>query len=916
LSLPRRQERGLLGILLLEAGRVVPIDRLCSLLWEDNPPDSARRLLRSHASRIRALLTQAGGDEARVTVVSDRDGYRLTVAPELVDIHQFRRLVDAADRATDLSERNHLLRDALSLWHGPPLHNAASDRLRQRLCADLEELHLYAMEEFAAVGLELGRHRELIPDLARLTGEHPLRERLVEQHMLALHRAGRTAEALDLYTRTRIRMADQLGLDPSPALQHAHKAILGGNTEPPTPQAPGAAAYAVPAQLPADVAGFAGRTAYLDRLDALLAHEDGTTTAVVISAIAGTAGIGKTALAVHWAYRVAHRFPDGQIYVNLRGFEPAATPMGPAEAVRGFLDAFGVPPERVPDGVEAQIGLARSLLAGKRVLFLLDNARDADQIRPLLPGSPGCLVVVTSRNQLTSLVAAEGAHPINLDVLSHDEARELLIRRLGPDRVAAEPDVVEQLISLCARLPLALSIVAARAAIHPDFALGAFAAQLRDGSGVLTALDGGDVITDIRAACSWSYRTLTADAARMFRLLGLHPGPDFGVRAAACLADVPPARVRAALAELTRASLLTEHVPDRFTFHDLLRAYAAELTHNVDSDTTRRDALRRMVDHYLHTAYAADRLLDPYREPIRLAPPETTITPMEFADPAEALQWSRDEHRVLMAVVEQAASMGFEVHSWQLAWCLETYLQRQGLWDQQAECHLTARSAAGRIGDEQGQAHASRALANAYARTGRVDEARQHYLKAFELFGSTGDRIQQGRLHLNLGLLLEHQGRYREARDRAERAYALFEEVGHEHGQASALNTIGYLSGLLGDHRRTLVYCGRSLSLHRARGDRAGAAAAWDSIGHAHHQMGHYRRAISCFKRAVELLRGLADRYNIGRTLAHLGDAYHADGNRPAAVEAWEEALNIFEDLGHSDATQVENRLAAGLRDG
>jgi hypothetical protein len=394
---------------------------------------------------------------------------------------------------------------------------------------------------------------------------------------------------------------------------------------------------AVPAQLPRDVAGFAGRGEQLARLDELLAPAAGRRPgAVVISAVSGTPGLGKTALVVHWAHRVKHRFPDGQLYVNLGGFDPGGRVMAPAEAVRGFLDALGVSAEQIPPSLDAQACLYRSLLDGRRVLIVLDNARDAEQVRPLLPGTPTALVVVTSRNQLTSLVAIDGAHPLMLDLLTEDEARELLACRLGPDRIAAEPEAVQQIIACCARLPLALTIAAARAE-QSGFPLTALAAELDKATGRLDALDAGDPVSQVRTVFSWSYTALTPPAARLFRLLGLHPGTDISTAAAASLAAHPPAETRRLLAELTRASLLTEHAPGRYTFHDLLCAYATDLTHTHDPADQCHAALGRIRDHYLHPAHTAARLLPPLDDPVTLTPPSPGVTPEQPSDHEQAM---------------------------------------------------------------------------------------------------------------------------------------------------------------------------------------------------------------------------------------------------------------------------------------
>jgi len=445
-----------------------------------------------------------------------------------------------------------------------------------------------------------------------------------------------------------------------------------------------ASAPSVPHQLPADVAGFVGRADHLARLNAVLdATARAQPTAVVISAILGTAGVGKTALAVHWAHQVRGRFPDGQLYVNLRGFGPTGRAMAPAEAVRGLLDAVGVPAARIPPGLDAQAALYRSVMDGKRVLVVLDNARDAGQVRPLLPGTPTAAVLVTSRSRLTSLVAAQGAHPLTLDLLSADEARQLLTGRLGAGPVAAEPEAVAEIVDRCARLPLALAIAAARA-IQSDSPLTTLAAELAKDGERLDALDAGDPVSEMRAVFSWSYTPLGPGAARLFRLLGLHPGPDVSTAAAASLAGIRPPQARRLLAELARASLLTERGPDRYAVHDLLRVYAADLVPACESDDQRHAAIGRLLDHYLHSAHAAVQLLEPHRDPgtPALTTPASAVIPEHPADRDAALAWLTAEQAVLLAAVRQAGETGFDTRAQQLAGVLDTFLNRQGRSDQ------------------------------------------------------------------------------------------------------------------------------------------------------------------------------------------------------------------------------------------
>jgi hypothetical protein len=546
-------------------------------------------------------------------------GYLISVPPDRVDAARFDDLLRKADLAADPATEADLLAAALGVWRGPALADVPSEVLHRDEVPALAERRLRALERRIELQLRAERHAEVVPELRELTAKHPLRERLWAQLMTALAGCGRLGEALQAYEHFRARLVEELGIDPSPQLQELHRAALRGEltttatgrgeSRPPQRQR-----WLPPAQLPANVAGFSGRARYLSRLQALL-EDHGTDpegpSEVVISAITGPAGVGKTTLALHWAHQVADRFPDGQLYVNLKGFHRSGNAMAPAEALRGFLAALGVPPDRLPSDLDSLVGLYRSRLAGRRILVLLDNARDADQVRPLLPGSPTCLAIVTSRDQLVSLVATEAARLLVLDLLSPDEAHTLLARRLGADRLAAEPAATSEIITRCARLPLALAIVAARAITCPDHPLEALAADLRDPHhGTLAALTTGDASTDIRAVFSGSYRTLSPAAARLFRLLALHRGPDIDRTAAASLAALPAHQVRGLLGELTRVHLLTERSPGGYAFHDLLRAFASELCETHDPEEARRDAQARMLDRYLHPGYAGEACAD------------------------------------------------------------------------------------------------------------------------------------------------------------------------------------------------------------------------------------------------------------------------------------------------------------------
>ncbi len=674
----------------------------------------------------------------------------------------------------------------------------------------------------------------------------------------------------------------------------------------PAPRSVTGSNVAVPRQLPCAVPGFTGRASQLKELTSLLDRTD----TVVISAINGTAGVGKTALAVHWSHQIADRFPDGQLYVNLRGFDPSGQPVQPAEAIRGFLDALGVPAERIPAGLAEQAALYRSQLAGRRMLVVLDNARDTDQVRPLLPGSVQCLTVVTSRDHLGGLIVSEGARTVRLDLMTTAEANDLLASRLGPERLAAERRAVSELIELCVHLPLALSVVAARATLTPALSLTELAGQLRDVRDRLAALDIGDTSVSLDAVFSWSYRTLSAAAARMFRLLSLHPGPVISVAAAASLTGTERDQARAALAELTRAQLLTEPGTGRFAYHDLLRAYSAGKAHQEETEQARHAAMHRMLDHYLHTAHTATLLINPPNDRLSLAEPRPGVLVDELADDEQAWQWFTAEHPVFPAVVDRAADAGFDTHAWQLAWSVASFCIRAGHWTQMLTTQLVAIAAAERGGEPHGQASSLRDLGRAYIRLGRYPDAQASLLRALELDERLGNLIGQARSYNNLGIVAYARGAHPEALEHGKAAYALFHAAGHRAGQAEALNAVGWMQTQLGRHTDALRYCSQALELHRAVGSRHGEADTWDTLGVVHHNLGEHRRAVACYLNALDLYEKLGSRHPQADTLIRLGDTYQAAGEFRTAHHSWRRALPILDDLHHPQADVLRARLA------
>jgi DNA-binding SARP family transcriptional activator/tetratricopeptide (TPR) repeat protein len=914
------KQRVLLAALLLDANHVVATGALTEALWQGSPPETARVTLQNYVMRLRQALGPAGYER----LMSRPPGYLLRVGRGELDVARFTRLqasglAAARDGAwRDASDR---LGSALRLWRGQPLADVPSPPLAAKV-SRLSEMRLEALETRIDADLHLGRHQEVTAELAALAAAEPLREHVHELLMLALYRSGQQAAALAAYRQARGRLVDELGAEPGPRLRELNQRIL--HSDPGLVLVPhreahdGGVTRPGPAMLPAAVPGFAGRDAELRALSAMLlgaAQEPQAVTATAETAapvvtVSGTAGVGKTALAVHWARRHAAHSPGGQLYVNLRGFGPGDA-LPPADALRNFLDALGVPAAQVPASLGARQCLYRNLLAGRRVLVVLDNAGDPDQVRPLLPGSPGCLVIVTSRNELTGLIAADGARAIVLDVLNGDEAHHVLASRLGSQRVAAEPGAAGELARLCARLPLALAVTAARAATRPGFTLAALAAELRDTHGRLDALTTGEDATDVRAVFSWSYNQLSPPAARMFRLLGLHPGPDTTAPAAASLAGHDTGQARRLLRELTRHHLLTEHTPGRYTFHDLLRAYAAEQAEANHGHEDRNAAVGRLLGHYLHTAHTAAFLLNPSREPISVGPAEPGVTPEQLATHQQAVAWFDAEHHVLATALAVAARTGFDACAWQLPWAMATFLDGRAEWRQYADFQRVALAAARRLGDTAGQAIAHRLAASACARLGDYGQARAHLADCLELYRQVGDRAGEARVHQSLGWVAEREGRYTDASGHNEQAVALYQAVGHRAGQADALNSAGFCYALAGDYRRARKYCRRALPLLREIGNPLHLAHAWDSVGYAEQHLGRLTEAADCYRQALGLYREVGNRFQEAVTITHVADCCHADGRPQDARQAWRQALDILDDLHHPDAEQIRAKLAS-----
>jgi DNA-binding SARP family transcriptional activator/DNA-binding XRE family transcriptional regulator len=949
LALGSASQRAVLALLAVNANTTVNRESIVDALWGEQPPPSAITMVQSHVCRLRRVLCP--GHRARAQdgrLITTSTGYRLNAASSELDLVLFGELVSQARAARDAGQLAAAVtgyQRALRLWRGEALADVVILR-RHPAVAGLTRQREAAITEFAETADRLGSHDLVLGQLEELTERSPFNERAHAQLMIALAGTGQQARALELFRQTRQRLAAELGLPPGRELTHAQQRVLKqqvvielprerstrpGDLVRDPAQAPAPAAAGtrnrpaadqtwtvIPRQLPAATRHFAGRADELSQLDRLLADLTGPEHTVPVCAIAGMAGIGKTTLSVQWAQRVAEHFPDGQLYVNLRGFGPAGSPAEPAEALLGFLEAFQVPASAIPPSLDGRAALYRSLLADLRVLVLLDNARDAEQVRPLLPGGSGCLALVTSRDPLTSLVAVEGAQPLALDVLCAGDASELVAGRLGARTAATEAAAVGDLIELCGRLPLALSIAAARVAAGRGVTLAILVRQLRAERGRLDALEipgSTGPGASVRAVFEWSYRSLSDAGARMFRLLGVHPGPEISAQAATSLAALPPHQASNVLAELTAAHLLSEHLPGRFAFHDLVRSYAAEQARSGEEAASQRAAMRRVLDYYLHSALAASVLLSPTDKPTSPAPCEAGAVPELFEGRDQALSWFLAEQPVLVAAVLAAAEWALDVRAWQLAAALGDTLGRRGNWHDRVVTQQSALAAAMRLGDQAAVARAHRSLGDAYIGLGRNVLAATHLRQALNLCQAGGDQVGEGACMFSLARVAEQQGRYDEAVGQAERALSLHRATGNELGQAWALNAIGWFHANLGQPDLALARCRAALRIHTQLGNQMGQAVTLDSLAYAHHLLGEYARAATLYNEALACFRQVGDLYFQSESLARLGDAYEAAGEAAMACQTWQQALVILSDLHHPDAGRIRAKLnkAAGL---
>ncbi|MEV4146777.1 BTAD domain-containing putative transcriptional regulator [Amycolatopsis sp. NPDC049691] len=860
-DLGSRKQRLVLAVLLLEAGRPVALDRLVDLLWPTAPPASARNTVQALVSRLRAVFRAAGGPE----LVTEGAGYVLRAEPETVDAHRFTALVGRA-RAADDETAVALLAEALALWRGDALAGAASAELADRLLAGLREAWWSALEDRIDAQLRLGRGRDVLAELTALVAAHPLRQRFVGRLMLALHREGRTDAALAAYRDLRTRLADDLGLDPAPELTRLQSAILAAD--------PALDAVAVrPAQLPHDVRGFTGRAAELARLD-----EPAAGPGPDIRVLTGTAGVGKTALAVRWAHRVRDRFPDGQLYLDLRGFDPDHEPLTPAVAAAQLLRALGTDPRAIPPDPDGRTALWRSLLADRRVLVLLDNARDSAQVTPLLP--PSGTVLVTSRQRLGDLIARTGARPVPLTVLPAADSRQLLETVLGRSVVAAEPAAAGELARLCGHLPLALRLAAAN--LGDAGGLADLARELADGDPLAGLSVDGAEESAVTTAFSVSYRALPAEHRALFRRLALVPGQTFTAPAAAALAEVAEGRAGQQLKALAAAHLVERHLPGRYRFHDLLHSYATGRVRADDSPEAADAARRRLLDHYLATADAAGRRLIPHF--LRLPRPE----PAQVFDGTEdALAWLDTEWPNLAAAVEHPEAREY---AWHLADALRAFFHHRGHHTEWLDTATTALTAAEAAGDRQAQAAMRLSIALAGVNSGRYAEARTHLTTVLDAGLAADWPAGRAAALNNLSAVHQRLGDPHEAIACGEESLRLCEELAIP-GVTMALANLGFACGQVGELDAALRHFGRALEIAERDGARFSVAVVLVDLAHIHRDRGD-AEAAAFYERALTANREVGYQYGEAAALsgravleARAGDGTRAPADAAEAVE-------------------------------
>ncbi|WP_394614460.1 BTAD domain-containing putative transcriptional regulator [Lentzea sp. JNUCC 0626] len=846
------RQRALLVSLLLRAGTSVSVDELAGNVWGVDPPARARATLQTYVMRLRQLLGPS------VPIKTVPDGYLIDVDEKHIDLLRFEPLIEQGEQARaagNLQAASSAFATALGLWRGPALVDVPSEVLHRDEVPRLDERRLHVLERRVEVDLELGRHGELVAELSRLTSEHPLRERFWAQLMVALYRSGRQSEALAAYQRVSRLLGDQLGIDPGDELRRVHSQVLSGSIDSVAASsgAPVVAAKperVVPSQLPADIPDFVGRDEAVSLIVALLRTAQG----VPVVTLAGPPGVGKTALAVHAAHRMRADFADGQLYVNLRGYAPGP-PLSAVDVLPRFLRALGTEPDQVPLDQDEQEAMFRSTLTGQRVLLLLDNASSAEQIRPLLPGSPGCAVLVTSRDTLRGLAVSHAASNVRLDVLDWHETKSLLAGILGADEVASQEDAALELASLCAHLPLALRIAAANLVSRPELSIADYVEELRAGNRLAALAVEGDERVAVHAAFDLSYTALKPELAQMFRLLSLVPGTDFTPEMAAALSGLTTQDARRRLDRLATANLISNHAPSRYQFHDLLRDYAAERLAFEEGRADSRLALRRLVDWAVRSVDNATAAMKSTLFRFPRPAPLDGVVPRPFSTSTEALTWLDVERANLVALVAHAVERDPENAPWQLADALRGYFYTQGLT---AEWRETAKAG---------------------------------------LVGARAPRDELGQLSMlsSLGTLYWVTGQHRNALGYYQQAIALQENIVLPEAEAAVLSNAGSVLIDLGELEHAADHLERALVIARQMGALQVLANALFNLGGVYMQLGHLARAAATFEEALEVGTRIDSWITQANSMRALGEVYAYRGEPELGASYFVRASDLYE---------------------
>jgi DNA-binding SARP family transcriptional activator len=969
------KQRTLLATLVINASRPVSVERLIEELWPDGPVGSSVNQIHGYVWRLRAALDDSDGRILR----TQSPGYELDLGTDDLDATRFESLAQDGTQALhagDPARAQALLAEGLALWRGPAYADVAPTAAIRAEADRLNEQRLSVLESRIDADLALAHHAELVPELQALVEAEPFRERLWSLLMLALYRCGRQADALAAYRDLRARLDEELGVEPSRFVQELHQQVLTGELDldhpvgevpPPAPRPP------LPRQLPADIADFTGRSDYLRRLDALAPDSPGSPGAVTIVTVSGSGGVGKTTLAVHWAHLIADRFPDGQLYVNLRGHAPTP-PREPADVLQQFLRALGLGPDRIPPDVEEAAALYRSQLADKQMLVILDNAATASQVRPLLPGSPGCLVLITSRDQLTGLVALDAARRVDLDRLTPEESSGLLARILGAERIGSEPESVARLADLCGHLPLALRIVAANLAADPHTTIASQVEALEVGDRLQAIRVDGDTENSLAATLDLSYDRLDDATRSLFRLASLVPGSDFTTAAAAAVADLPTGAAEEGLRRLVSCHLVERRGRGRYAFHDLLRLYGARRAQEEDDPAERDAAVRRLLSWHLATIDNAVTLAFPhaYRLPIKTAPENggpgagttdagttgagstdagATGAGSTFDGAGSAGAWLEAERANLLPMVACAAERAADPPAWMFTDALRAFFffHRPAEWVSVAALGL---SAAGAADDPTGMAAGEVGLAQAYRCTSNYDTAHEHGARALDLCRQigwregeslalnelAGVRFEQGGLQsgvelleqaiaidravgnresqavhqMNVGMAYWHLGMLQLAAERLENTLALARETGAPQRTAVVLSNLAEIYRWQGRLQDALDLLGQALALHDEIRYPSAQLAAYANLANVCGDLGDHDQAMAHATRVAQLAGELGNRRLEGYSLVLFAEAELRRGRNDEAVRHGRQAVRILSD-GRHQLELIDGLLALGM---